>query len=161
MRIQSSLGECVSPATSGEVRLRVSLGTEFRMGFADGSTHPAALCGRLFPMLAVVNQKRLGRRKKSRRVRQCFGQGPPSPSDYPRFGCRGPSASGNMLSYIARASLIRRARSSSDFGTNRITSPMEYSQSKARRADGGRVSSELWPSKLAHAHGRSAEAPRR
>src|ERR1700730_380779 len=47
------------------------------------------------------------------------------PLEYPRFGCRGPSASGNMLSYIARASPMRRARSSSDFGTNRTISPTD------------------------------------
>src|SRR5204863_8778278 len=34
------------------------------------------------------------------------------------------SDGGKTLSYIARASRIRRARSRSDFGTNRITSPM-------------------------------------
>jgi hypothetical protein len=34
------------------------------------------------------------------------------------------SVGGNMLSYIARASRVKRARSSSDFGTNRKTSPM-------------------------------------
>src|SRR5258705_1114517 len=34
------------------------------------------------------------------------------------------SAGGKMLSYIARASRIRRARSRSDFGTNRIISPI-------------------------------------
>jgi hypothetical protein len=73
----------------------------------------------------------------------------------------GASASGNMLSYFARASLMRRARSSSDFGTNLTTSLMGHSKSKAQRADGGRVSSELWPPKLARAHGQSAEAPRR
>ena len=33
------------------------------------------------------------------------------------------SADGKMLSYIARASRTKRIRSSSDFGTNRITSP--------------------------------------
>ena len=33
------------------------------------------------------------------------------------------SAGGKMLSYIARASRIRRARSRSDFGTNRIIRP--------------------------------------
>jgi hypothetical protein len=34
------------------------------------------------------------------------------------------SVGGNILSYIARASRIKRARSSSDFGINRKTSPM-------------------------------------
>jgi hypothetical protein len=34
------------------------------------------------------------------------------------------SAGGKILSYIARASRIRRARSRSDFGINRITSPI-------------------------------------
>jgi hypothetical protein len=34
------------------------------------------------------------------------------------------SAGGKMLSYIARASRIRRARSRSDFETNRTISPM-------------------------------------
>ena len=46
------------------------------------------------------------------------------------FWLPGPSASGNMLSYIARASLMRRARSSSDFGTNRTTSPIGQSNLK-------------------------------
>ena len=40
---------------------------------------------------------------------------------------------GNTLSYFARASLMRRARSSSDFGINRTTSPMRLSKSKIRR----------------------------
>jgi len=31
---------------------------------------------------------------------------------------------GNMLSYMARASRTKRARSSSDFGINRMTSPI-------------------------------------
>lgn len=34
------------------------------------------------------------------------------------------SAGGKMLSYLARASRIKRARSSSALGTNRMTSPM-------------------------------------
>src|ERR1700687_236472 len=34
------------------------------------------------------------------------------------------TAGGNMLSYMARASLTKRARSSSDFGINRMTSPI-------------------------------------
>ena len=34
------------------------------------------------------------------------------------------STDGKMLSYIARASRTKRARSSSDFGINRMTSPM-------------------------------------
>jgi hypothetical protein len=34
------------------------------------------------------------------------------------------SAGARMLSYLARAARIRRARSRSDFGTNRITSPI-------------------------------------
>ena len=43
-----------------------------------------------------------------------------------RSCCALPTASsdGNMLSYIARASRIKRARSSSDLGTKRMTSPM-------------------------------------
>src|SRR6202158_949739 len=34
------------------------------------------------------------------------------------------TAGGNMLSYMARASLTKRAHSSSDFGINRMTSPI-------------------------------------
>jgi hypothetical protein len=34
------------------------------------------------------------------------------------------SVAGKMLSYIARASRIKRSRSRSDFGTNRIISPI-------------------------------------
>ena len=49
------------------------------------------------------------------------------------LSCEWPFAVGNMLSYIARASLMRCARSSSDFGTNRTTSPMGFSKSKIRR----------------------------
>src|ERR1700745_22872 len=48
------------------------------------------------------------------------------------LSCEWPFAVGNMLSYIARASLMRCARSSSDFGTNRTTSPMGFSKSKIR-----------------------------
>jgi hypothetical protein len=35
-------------------------------------------------------------------------------------------AGGNMLSYKARASRIKRARSSSDFGINRMISPISH-----------------------------------
>src|SRR5882757_7395479 len=45
------------------------------------------------------------------------------------------SAGGNMRSYIARASRIKRARSSSDFGTNCTTSPM-YAPGQEIRNDG-------------------------
>src|ERR1700745_2791277 len=50
------------------------------------------------------------------------------------LSCEWPLAVGNMLSYIARASLMRCARSSSAFGTNRTTSPMGLSKSKILEA---------------------------
>jgi hypothetical protein len=50
--------------------------------------------------------------------------------------CRlaGPFSVGNMLSYIARASRTRRARSSADFGMNCMTSPMTCAPRPQKRS---------------------------
>ena len=101
---------CTScPQDSGN---RPSTKRERRLGISAGLAHsPRRRCAEPSHCAGQVSQRRRAARLAAHPLRSC---------------CALPTASsgGNMLSYIARASQIKRARSSSDLGTKRMTSPM-------------------------------------